>query len=195
MKRSAGKGTTRMHALVHVVCGGVSCVSRYTLTPIVLCCYSKPQNSDILATQSNEILTAVIQGARKEEPSQEVQLAAVQALYNSLEFVRANFEREVRFFIFSLFFAACPRPPRHCTCSAMLIGDQSLLEPAGRAQLHYAGRLRGYSEPNASNQDRCLRVFGPHHAAILRKNALLHGASTVRGEHGAALISLITFRY
>ena len=45
--------------------------------------------------RSNEILTAVIHGARKEEPSTEVQLAAINALYNSLEFVRDNFEREV----------------------------------------------------------------------------------------------------
>lgn len=49
---------------------------------------------EVLAAQSNEILTAVVSGARKEEPSPEVQLAAVNALYNSLEFVRANFERE-----------------------------------------------------------------------------------------------------
>lgn len=40
-------------------------------------------------------MTAVIHGARKEEPSPEVQLAAIHALYNSLEFVRENFEREV----------------------------------------------------------------------------------------------------
>ncbi|EPQ30681.1 uncharacterized protein PFL1_01582 [Pseudozyma flocculosa PF-1] len=51
-------------------------------------------SSDVLAAQSNEILTAVVQGARKEETSHEVQLAALQALYNSLEFVRANFDRE-----------------------------------------------------------------------------------------------------
>ncbi|KAL4253746.1 importin beta family protein [Abortiporus biennis] len=49
---------------------------------------------DILAMRSNEILTAVIHGARKEEPSTDVQLAAVHALLNSLEFVRDNFERE-----------------------------------------------------------------------------------------------------
>lgn len=48
-----------------------------------------------MALRSNEILTAVIHGARKEEPSTDVQLAAVNALYNSLEFVRDNFEREV----------------------------------------------------------------------------------------------------
>nr|ODO01077.1 importin subunit beta-1 [Cryptococcus depauperatus CBS 7855] len=49
---------------------------------------------DILAASSNEILTAVVQGARKEEPSHEVQHAAIQALYNSLSFIRNNFERE-----------------------------------------------------------------------------------------------------
>ena len=37
----------------------------------------------------------MIHGARKEEPSGDVQLAAIHALYNSLEFVRDNFEREV----------------------------------------------------------------------------------------------------
>jgi importin subunit beta-1 len=36
-----------------------------------------------------------MQGARKEEESPEVQLAAIHALFNSLEFVRSNFEREV----------------------------------------------------------------------------------------------------
>lgn len=45
--------------------------------------------------RANEILTAVIHGARKEEPSSDVQLAAIHALYNSLEFVRDNFERDV----------------------------------------------------------------------------------------------------
>jgi importin subunit beta-1 len=40
-------------------------------------------------------LTAVIHGARKEEPSTDVQYAAISALFNSLEFVRENFNREV----------------------------------------------------------------------------------------------------
>lgn len=53
-----------------------------------------PQKSNVLSAQSNEILTAVVHGARKEEPSPAVQLAAIQALLNSLEFVSDNFERE-----------------------------------------------------------------------------------------------------
>ncbi|KAJ3081638.1 karyopherin beta [Quaeritorhiza haematococci] len=49
---------------------------------------------EVLASQANHILTAVAQGARKEEPSSEVRLAAMQALYNSLEFIKDNFEKE-----------------------------------------------------------------------------------------------------
>ncbi|KAJ8657351.1 hypothetical protein O0I10_006904 [Lichtheimia ornata] len=48
----------------------------------------------VLQSQSNEILTAVVQGARKEEQDAEVRLAALHALNNSLEFVKDNFERE-----------------------------------------------------------------------------------------------------
>ncbi|KAI5996417.1 armadillo-type protein [Pisolithus albus] len=63
-----------------------------TLQTIGYICESiKP---DILSLRSNEILTAVIRGARQHEPPSGVQLAAVHALYNSLEFVRENFKRE-----------------------------------------------------------------------------------------------------
>ncbi|KAF5391964.1 hypothetical protein D9757_003286 [Collybiopsis confluens] len=63
-----------------------------TLQAIGFICESiKP---DILALRSNEILTAVIHGARKEETSSDVQLAAIHALFNSLEFIRDNFDRE-----------------------------------------------------------------------------------------------------
>ncbi|KAG0300028.1 karyopherin beta [Dissophora globulifera] len=49
---------------------------------------------DILTSQANNILTAVVQGARKDEPSEAVRYAAISALYNSLEFVEENFKRE-----------------------------------------------------------------------------------------------------
>ncbi|KAF9516651.1 hypothetical protein BS47DRAFT_619973 [Hydnum rufescens UP504] len=63
-----------------------------TLSAIGYICESiKPE---ILSSRSNEILTAVVQGARKEETNADVNLAAMHALYNSLEFVRENFERE-----------------------------------------------------------------------------------------------------
>lgn len=49
-------------------------------------------NSEILEHQSNQILTAIIHGMRKSEPSNHVRLAATNALLNSLEFTKANFE-------------------------------------------------------------------------------------------------------
>ncbi|KAI8618910.1 karyopherin Kap95 [Chytriomyces sp. MP71] len=48
----------------------------------------------VLQDVSNMILTAVVQGARKEEANQKVRLAALKALWNSLEFVKKNFEHE-----------------------------------------------------------------------------------------------------
>ncbi len=41
------------------------------------------------------ILTAIVQGMNKEEPSDRVRLAATKAMLNSLEFTKANFEKEV----------------------------------------------------------------------------------------------------
>lgn len=49
---------------------------------------------DVLVTQSNQILTAIIHGMRQSEPSNHVRLAATTALHNSLEFTRANFDKE-----------------------------------------------------------------------------------------------------
>lgn len=49
----------------------------------------------MLASQSNEILTAIVHGMKREEPSNHVRLAATNALLNSLEFTKANFEKEV----------------------------------------------------------------------------------------------------
>ncbi|KAH8279580.1 hypothetical protein KR018_003313 [Drosophila ironensis] len=49
----------------------------------------------VLENQSNEILTAIIHGMRKVEPSNHVRLAATTALLNSLEFTKSNFEMEM----------------------------------------------------------------------------------------------------
>lgn len=50
-------------------------------------------DSDVLVAQSNDILTAIIHGMRGNEPSNHVRFAATQALLNSLEFTKANFEK------------------------------------------------------------------------------------------------------
>lgn len=49
---------------------------------------------DVLRDQSNDILTAVVHGMRKEEPNNEVRLAACTALSNALEFAQRNFDSE-----------------------------------------------------------------------------------------------------
>ncbi|TPX51644.1 hypothetical protein SeMB42_g00078 [Synchytrium endobioticum] len=78
--------------LNNVTIGDSKTLKQATLQAIgFICDVIEPK---VLAAQANPILTAVVQGARKEETSQEVRLAAVQALTNSLEFVRENFERE-----------------------------------------------------------------------------------------------------
>jgi len=49
----------------------------------------------VLEVKSNAVLTAVVQGMRKEEPNAEVRKAATVALNNALEFVKSNFENDV----------------------------------------------------------------------------------------------------
>lgn len=49
---------------------------------------------DVLTSQSNEILTAIVHGMKKDEPSNHVKLAATNALLNSLEFTKANFDKD-----------------------------------------------------------------------------------------------------
>lgn len=50
----------------------------------------------IAVAQSNQILTAIIHGMKRDEPSNRVRLAATNALLNSLEFTKSNFDTEVR---------------------------------------------------------------------------------------------------
>ncbi|KAG8858970.1 karyopherin beta [Tulasnella sp. 330] len=83
--------------LVQTLLGFVSQTANVTLKVATLqtigyiCESVKPE---VLEAQSNEILTAVVQGARQDETNRDVKLAALRALYNSLEFVRENMENE-----------------------------------------------------------------------------------------------------
>ena len=56
---------------------------------------NKIKTSEKLSQHSNAILTAVVQGMRKEEPNNNVRYVATTALNNALEFVEQNFLREV----------------------------------------------------------------------------------------------------
>ncbi|ETN46304.1 uncharacterized protein HMPREF1541_00488 [Cyphellophora europaea CBS 101466] len=70
-------------------------VKQSSLTTIGFICESEDMElREVLITQSNAILTAVVTGAKKEEPDQEVRLAALTALSDATEFIRTNFEKE-----------------------------------------------------------------------------------------------------
>uniref|UniRef100_A0A4W3JCR2 Karyopherin (importin) beta 1 n=1 Tax=Callorhinchus milii TaxID=7868 RepID=A0A4W3JCR2_CALMI len=73
-----------------------------------------------LQDKSNEILTAIIQGMRKEEPSNNVKLAATNALLNSLEFTKANFDKETeRHFIMQVVCEATQCPDTRVRVAAL----------------------------------------------------------------------------
>ncbi|PSS21956.1 hypothetical protein M430DRAFT_57350 [Amorphotheca resinae ATCC 22711] len=84
-----------MQWLVRSVGDGADHLKQASLTTIGFICES--QDAELrssLVQHSNAILTAVVQGARKEEPNPEVRLAAIYALGDSLEFVDSNFKNE-----------------------------------------------------------------------------------------------------
>ena len=47
-----------------------------------------------LEESANEILTAIVHGMRRDETSNQVRLSATRALNNSLEFTKANFDKD-----------------------------------------------------------------------------------------------------
>lgn len=84
-----------MASLVRNVGEGGDHLKQASLTAIGFICES--QDTELrssLVQHSNAILTAVVQGARKEEANPEVRLAAIYALGDSLEFVDSNFKNE-----------------------------------------------------------------------------------------------------
>lgn len=84
-----------MTTLVTNVGQGQDHQKQASLKTIGFICESEdPDLRASLESHSNAILTAVVQGARKEEPNDDVRNAAITALSDSLEFVRSNFENE-----------------------------------------------------------------------------------------------------
>lgn len=84
-----------MPSLVRNVGEGADHLKQSSLVTIGFICES--QDAELrqsLIQHSNAILTAVVQGARKEEANVEVRLAAINALADSLEFVDSNFKNE-----------------------------------------------------------------------------------------------------
>lgn len=84
-----------MPTLVSNVGSGTEKTKMASLTTLGFICESEDADlREALVMHSNAILTAVVQGARKEELNQDVRHAALQALSDATEFIRSNFENE-----------------------------------------------------------------------------------------------------
>ncbi|KAL9056659.1 MAG: hypothetical protein Q9162_002831 [Coniocarpon cinnabarinum] len=84
-----------MPILVENVGTGSDHLKQASLQTIGYICENQDANLQLTLSQySNSILTAVVQGARREEPNTDVRNSAITALSDSLEFVRSNFENE-----------------------------------------------------------------------------------------------------
>lgn len=84
-----------MNVLVQNVGTGSDHQKQASLTAIGFICESDdPELRESLTAHSNAILTAVVQGARREEPNMEVRNAALTALGDAIDFVRSNMENE-----------------------------------------------------------------------------------------------------
>lgn len=84
-----------MSALVHNVTSGSDNLKQASLATLGFICESdEPELRESLSSHSNAILTALVQGARKEETNPDVRHAALSALSDAVEFVRSNFENE-----------------------------------------------------------------------------------------------------
>ena len=84
-----------MPQLVENVGNGPDSLKQASLVTIGFICESEDSAlREALTLLSNSILTAVVQGARKEEPNPDVRFAGITALSDSIEFVKTNFDNE-----------------------------------------------------------------------------------------------------
>ncbi|KAJ5088680.1 Armadillo-like helical [Penicillium angulare] len=90
-----GEWPDLMNILVQNVASGSDNLKQSSLATIGFICES--QDADLrqsLTAHSNAILTAVVQGARREEPNMDVRYAAIAALSDAVDFVRTNMDNE-----------------------------------------------------------------------------------------------------
>ncbi|OJJ34854.1 hypothetical protein ASPWEDRAFT_51106 [Aspergillus wentii DTO 134E9] len=84
-----------MNILVKNVASGSDQTKQASLITIGFICESQDADlRDSLTAHSNAILTAVVQGARREEPNMDIRYAAIKALSDSVDFVRSNMDNE-----------------------------------------------------------------------------------------------------
>ncbi|SCU78925.1 LAME_0A06436g1_1 [Lachancea meyersii CBS 8951] len=69
-------------------------IKRASLLALGYICEAANSGSESLVAQSNNILIAIVQGAQASEPSKAVRLTALNALADSLAFIKNNMERE-----------------------------------------------------------------------------------------------------
>ncbi|KAK9453857.1 armadillo-type protein [Dipodascopsis uninucleata] len=129
-------------------------VKRASLLAIgYICETADPSNSGVVA-QANGILTAIVQGARAAEPSIVVRQTAINALVNSLEFIRDNFEREgERNYIMQVVCEATQAPDAKLQASAFgaLARIMSMYYPYMRLYMEkalYGLTVQGMKNPN-----------------------------------------------
>lgn len=90
-----GEWADLMGILVQNVASGNDALKQSSLTTIGYICESQdPDLRASLTQHSNAILTAVVQGARREEPNMDVRYAAIAALSDAVDFVRTNMDNE-----------------------------------------------------------------------------------------------------
>ncbi|KAI5281177.1 karyopherin beta, partial [Ascosphaera acerosa] len=90
-----GEWAELMPALVQNVAQGGDALKQASLATLgFICASDELELRRKLSLHSNAILTAVVQGARKEEPNDDVRVSAIAALSDALDFVRSNFENE-----------------------------------------------------------------------------------------------------
>ncbi|KAJ9492172.1 hypothetical protein ACN42_g1608 [Penicillium freii] len=90
-----GEWPELMGILVQNVASGNDALKQSSLTAIGYICESQdPDLRASLTQHSNAILTAVVQGARREEPNMDVRYAAIAALSDAVDFVRTNMDNE-----------------------------------------------------------------------------------------------------
>ena len=84
-----------MNILVQNVASGSDQLKQSSLITIGFICESQDAElRESLGAHSNAILTAVVQGARREEQNMDIRNAAIKALSDSVDFVRSNMENE-----------------------------------------------------------------------------------------------------
>lgn len=69
-------------------------IKRASLVAIGYICESADPSNPMVTSHMDGFLTAIIQGAQKSEPNDGVRLTALNALVNSLEFIRRNFAQD-----------------------------------------------------------------------------------------------------